>query len=44
MIHSLFKSLYGLVSGRDCRVCGESIPRVDGFGVSEGVCNACRHR
>jgi hypothetical protein len=29
-------------SGRFCRVCGRGIDHGDPFGVSEGVCPACR--
>lgn len=29
-------------SGRFCRVCGRGIQARDPFGVSEGVCPACR--
>ncbi len=29
-------------SGRWCRVCGLGIGRGDEFGLSEGVCPACR--
>jgi hypothetical protein len=29
-------------SGRWCRVCGLGIARGDEFGLSEGVCSACR--
>ena len=29
-------------SGRSCRVCGQGIGLNDGFGMSEGVCPACR--
>jgi hypothetical protein len=39
----LFRALAGTESGRSCRCCGESILRVDQFGLSEGVCRPCRH-
>lgn len=29
-------------SGRSCRVCGSAVASRDGFGMSEGVCPACR--
>ncbi|MGD1033610.1 MAG: hypothetical protein ABR977_04175 [Candidatus Dormibacteria bacterium] len=29
-------------SGRGCRACGSPIDARDGFGLSEGVCPACR--
>ena len=29
-------------SGRSCRVCGSPVASRDGFGMSEGVCPACR--
>jgi hypothetical protein len=29
-------------SGRRCRACGSTILAADGFGLSEGVCPACR--
>ena len=42
MIYKLLRSLVDRASGRDCRRCGEDIPRADEFGVSEGVCGGCR--
>jgi hypothetical protein len=41
-IYTLIRSLFGLDSGRHCRHCGESVERGDAFGLSEGVCDACR--
>ena len=38
----LLYAMYGLYEGRDCRSCGEAISPEDGFGMSEGVCGACR--
>jgi hypothetical protein len=38
----LFRAMAGIESGRCCRSCGESILRDDYFGLSEGVCRACR--
>ncbi len=35
---NVFRPLSGLESGRDCRRCSESMPAVDQFGMSEGVC------
>jgi hypothetical protein len=32
----------GLEQGRHCRTCDEAILRDDQFGLSEGVCRACR--
>jgi hypothetical protein len=34
--------LTGLPVGRWCRVCSEPIEANDRFGLSEGVCEACR--
>jgi hypothetical protein len=34
--------LAGMEAGRTCRRCGESIPKTDSFGMSEGVCRPCR--
>lgn len=31
-----------LRSGRVCRACGSPIGARDGFGLSEGICRACR--
>jgi hypothetical protein len=31
-----------LRSGRACRACGSPIGARDGFGLSEGICRACR--
>lgn len=31
-----------LRSGRTCRACGSPIGARDGFGLSEGICRACR--
>jgi hypothetical protein len=33
---------WALGSGRKCRACGSIIEVRDGFGLSEGVCPACR--
>jgi hypothetical protein len=38
----LLHALSGQESGRNCRRCSESIPSSDRFGMSEGVCRACR--
>jgi len=37
-----FRSMAGIESGRWCRSCSEPIERRDRFGLSEGVCHACR--
>lgn len=42
MVYKLFNAFVGRVSGVWCRRCGESITPRDSFGVSEGVCAACR--
>jgi hypothetical protein len=42
-IYTLFRALAGLEAGRWCRTCHEPIAPRDGFGLSEGVCRACRH-
>jgi hypothetical protein len=42
MIYRLFYALFGLASGRCCRVCDDAIVPADPFGVSEGVCRGCR--
>jgi hypothetical protein len=42
-IYSTFRALVGLESGRWCRGCCDAIARGDAFGLSEGVCRACRH-
>lgn len=38
----LVRSLAGPQSGQLCRICSEQILRKDHFGLSEGVCSACR--
>ena len=38
----LVRSLAGPQSGHYCRICSEPIFRKDSFGLSEGVCHACR--
>ena len=42
MVHNLLLALTNRYSGRSCRRCGDSIVQRDRFGVSEGVCPACR--
>ena len=42
MPYKLFRAMAMLASGRECRVCGEQVAPSDPFGVSEGVCAACR--
>ena len=42
MPYDLFRAMAMVVSGRDCRVCGDAIRPGDEFGVSEGVCVTCR--
>lgn len=44
MPYKLFRAIAMLESGRDCRRCGEAIAPSDAFGVSEGVCAACREQ
>ena len=38
----LVRSLAGPQSGESCRRCHQQILRKDHFGLSEGVCHACR--
>jgi hypothetical protein len=38
----VLRALTGVERGRSCRNCGEAILAKDPFGMSEGVCNACR--
>lgn len=42
MLYRLVLALAGRYFGRECRTCGEPISPGDEFGVSEGVCAACR--
>lgn len=42
MVYRLVLALAGRYFGRECRTCSEPISRLDQFGVSEGVCAACR--
>jgi hypothetical protein len=42
MLYRLIRAFAMQESGRDCRRCGEGIRPSDHFGVSEGVCVACR--
>jgi len=39
---TLLRAIYGLEGGRDCRRCAAAVPPADAFGISEGVCRACR--
>ena len=41
-IWNVFRAMAGLEYGRRCRSCAESILAEDRFGMSEGVCRACR--
>ena len=41
-VWKVFRAMAGLESGRWCRRCSESILAEDRFGMSEGVCRACR--
>jgi hypothetical protein len=41
-VWSVLRALTGVEHGRCCRNCGEPILRKDLFGMSEGVCSACR--
>jgi hypothetical protein len=41
-IYNVFRALVGIESGRFCRSCAEPVHRHDHFGMSEGVCRACR--
>jgi hypothetical protein len=43
MTYRVLQALVGLEAGRACRRCHESILADDRFGLSEGVCRACRH-
>lgn len=42
MLYDLLLAMVNLHSGRRCRSCGTTIAPRDHFGVSEGVCPACR--
>jgi intracellular sulfur oxidation DsrE/DsrF family protein len=42
MLFKLFRAIALQHSGVECRVCRESVHRSDHFGLSEGVCRACR--
>jgi hypothetical protein len=42
VFYKLMKALAGLESGRECRVCRQTISPKDDFGLSEGVCEPCR--
>ena len=42
MVFRLFRAFVGRESGCWCRGCGESVSPADAFGLSEGVCRACR--
>lgn len=41
-IYRMIRAMAGIETGRNCRTCGEPIERRDRFGMSEGVCSACR--
>ena len=41
-IYRLIRVMAGEETGRTCRRCAESIRPSDPFGMSEGVCRACR--
>jgi hypothetical protein len=41
-VSDLVRAIAGQETGRRCRVCGEPIATKDCFGMSEGVCRACR--
>jgi len=41
-IYRLIRAMAGEETGRTCRRCAESIRTSDPFGMSEGVCRACR--
>jgi hypothetical protein len=41
--YRVLQALVGLEAGRSCRRCREAILVDDHFGLSEGVCRACRH-
>ena len=41
--YRVLRALMGLERGRSCRRCNEAILADDSFGLSEGVCRACRH-
>jgi hypothetical protein len=42
MLYKLFRAFAMRHAGLDCRRCGQSIEPGDYFGLSEGVCRACR--
>ena len=42
MLYNLLSALFGLSSGRECRICAEAIAPSDEFGMSEAVCRGCR--
>lgn len=43
MTYRVLRALMGFERGRHCRRCDEAILGDDRFGLSEGVCRACRH-
>jgi hypothetical protein len=42
MLYKLLRAFAMQHAGLDCRRCGHSIAPGDHFGLSEGVCRACR--
>jgi hypothetical protein len=42
MIYRLIRAFLGQEAGACCRSCRDPIPSSDEFGLSEGVCSACR--
>jgi hypothetical protein len=43
MLYRIFRAIALQHAGVECRRCRESIHRSDQFGLSEGVCGACRN-
>lgn len=41
-VRKLLRDLTGRETAVECRLCRETIPARDTFGLSEGVCDPCR--
>lgn len=41
-VWNVLRAMSGLETGRVCRRCGDGMCTDDHFGMSEGVCRACR--
>ncbi|HEY7196855.1 MAG TPA: hypothetical protein VH306_06695 [Gaiellaceae bacterium] len=42
MVYRILNALNGLVTSQECRRCTQPILAEDRYGLSEGVCTACR--